>query len=63
MASDRLAELLRKRSAFTEDEVKRMTEREAWQWIHAAESYRLKELDTALHSAGQCSFDETFPSR
>ncbi len=35
MASDRLAELLRSRSEFTEEEVNRMTESEAWQWIHA----------------------------
>jgi hypothetical protein len=38
MASDRLAELLRLRSEFTEEEVKRMTESEAWQWVHASES-------------------------
>lgn len=38
MASDRLAELLRARSEFTEEEVEQMTESEAWQWIHASES-------------------------
>ena len=38
MASDRLAELLRSRSEFTEEEVNRMTESDAWQWIHVNES-------------------------
>ena len=38
MASDRLAELLRERSEFTDEEVERMTESDAWQWIHASES-------------------------
>jgi len=38
MASDRLAELLLSRGEFTEEEVNRMTEDDAWQWIHASES-------------------------
>ena len=38
MASDRLAELLLSRGEFTEEEVNRMTENDAWQWIHASES-------------------------
>jgi hypothetical protein len=47
MASDRLAELLRSRSEFTEEEVNRMTESDAWQWIHASES----EPDNTLRNA------------
>ena len=35
MASDRLAELLRLRSELNEEEISRMTENTAWQWIHA----------------------------
>lgn len=51
MASDRLAELLRARSEFTEEEVDRMTESDAWQWIHASESMPDKP-DNSLHDNG-----------
>jgi hypothetical protein len=53
MASDRLAELLRSRSEFTEEEVNRMTESEAWQWIHASERKQEKQdkRDDALRNA------------
>lgn len=50
MASDRLAELLRSRSELTEEEVNRMTESEAWQWIHASE-YEPDKPDNALRNA------------
>ena len=48
MASDRLAELLRAKSEFSDEEVDRMTESEAWQWIHANESMSEKS-DNTLH--------------
>lgn len=35
MATARLADLLRSRSALSEDEIQRMSEDEAWAWIHA----------------------------
>jgi len=49
MASDRLAELLRSRNELTEEEVNRMTESEAWQWIHASESRTDKPDVSEMH--------------
>jgi hypothetical protein len=49
MASDRLAELLRSRSELTQEEVSRMTESEAWQWIHASESRTDKPDVSTMH--------------
>lgn len=48
MASDRLAELLHAKSEFSDEEVDRMTESDAWQWIHANESMSEKS-DNTLH--------------
>ncbi len=35
MATSRLAQVLRSQSNFTDEEIGRMTEQDAWQWIHA----------------------------
>jgi len=48
MASDRLAELLRLRSELTEEEISRMTENTAWQWVHANASAP-DEMSNDLH--------------
>lgn len=53
MASDRLAELLRLRSELNEEEISRMTESAAWQWIHTNVSAPDK-TDNNLHD-----FDNT----
>ena len=37
MATDRLAELLRSRSDFSDEEIAGMSENDAWRWIHANE--------------------------
>ncbi len=35
MATDRLADILKSRSDLSDDEIERMSEDEAWRWIHA----------------------------
>ena len=35
MATNRLAQVLRSKSNFTDEEIGCMTEQDAWQWIHA----------------------------
>jgi len=49
MASDRLAELLRLRIELSEEEISRMTETTAWQWVHTNGS-TLDETDNDLHN-------------
>jgi len=34
MATDRVAEILKNSGEFSDEEIARMTEHEAWQWIH-----------------------------
>lgn len=37
MATDRLADLLRSRGEFSDEEIASMSENDAWRWIHANE--------------------------
>lgn len=43
MATNRLAELLKSRSDFTEEEIARMSENAAWDWIRASSGRENRE--------------------